>query len=42
MKEYALTINLKDDPDLIEQYKVYHRNVWPEVLAGLKVRGSRK
>ena len=36
MKEFALTINLKDDPQLIEQYKEYHRNVWPEVLACIK------
>ncbi|MDE0144115.1 MAG: L-rhamnose mutarotase [Caldilineaceae bacterium SB0670_bin_27] len=32
MKCYGLTINLKDDPEVIEQYKAYHRQVWPEVL----------
>lgn len=42
MKEYALTINLKNDPDLIEQYKEYHRNPWPEVIEGLKARGVTK
>lgn len=42
MKEYALTINLKDDPDLIEQYKEYHRNVWPEVIESMKARGVTK
>jgi L-rhamnose mutarotase len=39
MKEWALTINLKDDPQLIEKYKEYHRNVWPEVLRSLKEVG---
>lgn len=39
MKEYALTINLKDDPQLIEEYKEYHRNVWPEVLENLREIG---
>jgi L-rhamnose mutarotase len=42
MKEYALTINLKDDPDKIEQYKAYHRAVWPEVLQSLKAIGITK
>ena len=42
MQEYALTINLKDDPDKIEQYKAYHRNVWPEVLQSLKAVGITK
>jgi L-rhamnose mutarotase len=42
MKEFALTINLQDDPDKIEQYKAYHRNVWPEVLQALKAVGITK
>ncbi len=32
MQEFALTINLVDDPEKIEQYKEYHRHVWPEVI----------
>ncbi len=36
MKCFAMTLNLKDDPRVIEQYKEYHRAVWPEVLAGLR------
>ena len=36
MKHYGLTLNLKDDPDLIEVYKIYHQNAWEETLAGLK------
>ena len=42
MKEFALTLNLKDDPELIEQYKAYHRDAWPEVLESLKRIGIRK
>ena len=39
MKQYALTLNLKDDPNLIEQYKEFHRAVWPEVMDSLKAVG---
>ena len=39
MKVYAQTLNLKDDPVIIEKYKDYHQNVWPEVLAALKYVG---
>ena len=42
MKHFGMTINLKDQPDLIEQYKTYHRNVWPETLAALKEVGITK
>lgn len=39
MKHYALTLNLKDDPEVIERYKEYHRRPWPEPLQGLKEVG---
>lgn len=39
MKEFALTINLRDDPEAIEQYVAYHRDVWPEVQACLRAIG---
>ncbi|HIE69804.1 MAG TPA: L-rhamnose mutarotase [Planctomycetes bacterium] len=39
MKRIAYTIDLQDDPQLIEEYCTYHRNVWPEVQAGLKQVG---
>ena len=42
MKEYALTINLKDDPALIAEYVKYHRNAWPEVLQTLRNVGVLK
>lgn len=36
---YCLTLDLKDDPALIEQYKKYHEDVWPEVIQNLKSSG---
>ncbi len=35
MKTYVYTLQLKDDPELIAQYKEYHRAVWSEVEASL-------
>lgn len=37
MKRYGMTLSLKEAT--IEAYKEYHRNVWPEVEAGLKAAG---
>lgn len=39
MKHFGLTLNLKNEPGLIEQYKAYHREAWPEVVAALKEVG---
>jgi L-rhamnose mutarotase len=39
MKKLAMTINLVDDASKIEQYKAYHRSVWPEVEQCLKSVG---
>ncbi|HYU63565.1 MAG TPA: L-rhamnose mutarotase [Verrucomicrobiae bacterium] len=38
-KAYGLTLLLKDDPAVIERYKHYHREAWPEVIARLKEIG---
>lgn len=37
MKTYYLALDLKDDPQLIEEYKNYHRpgGIWPEVLEAI-------
>jgi len=42
MKEFALTINLVDDPERIEEYKDYHREVWPEVRECIQSIGITK
>ena len=39
MKAYGLTLNLREDPQAIETYKQYHRQVWPEVEEALKAVG---
>jgi len=31
MKRYCLTLDLKNDPQLIKEYEQYHENVWPEI-----------
>lgn len=39
MKTYVYTLNLRNDPDVISQYKNFHRAVWPEVKESLKSVG---
>ncbi len=29
MKRFAMSLDLVDKPDSIENYKKYHQNVWP-------------
>ncbi len=31
MQRYCLTLDLKDDPTLIEEYKRIHQNIWPDI-----------
>ncbi|MCA9743051.1 MAG: L-rhamnose mutarotase [Deferribacteres bacterium] len=42
MKRYALALDLKDDPELIAQYKQWHRQIWPEIEASIKNAGIQK
>lgn len=42
MKEWAYTLNLKDDPQAIAAYKQHHRHVWREVEETLRRVGVRK
>ena len=39
MQKFCLALDLIDDPGLIEEYQVYHQNVWPEILASIKSSG---
>lgn len=39
MKCFAQALDLKDDPELIRQYREHHRAVWPEVTAALRQIG---
>jgi L-rhamnose mutarotase len=39
MKRYCLTLDLKNDPELIAEYKRYHENIWPEITKSIKDSG---
>ena len=38
-KRYCLTLDLKDDPQLIAEYKRYHQKIWPEIARSIKDAG---
>jgi L-rhamnose mutarotase len=38
----VLTIDLKNDPAIIETYRSHHRQVWPEVVTSLQRAGIRR
>ncbi len=39
MKRYCLTLDLKDDPELITEYERFHADVWPEVKESIRSSG---
>ena len=39
MTRYCLTLDLKDDPALIAEYKRYHEKIWPEITASIREAG---
>jgi L-rhamnose mutarotase len=38
-KRYCKTLELKDDPALIAEYKKVHARIWPEITRGMKEVG---
>jgi len=38
-RRYCLTLDLKNDPKLIAEYKKYHESVWPEITESIKESG---
>ena len=38
-RRYCLTLDLKDDPDRIAEYKRYHEKIWPEITRSIKGAG---
>lgn len=38
-RRFCLTLDLKDDPKLIEEYKRYHQKIWPEISQSIKTSG---
>jgi len=38
-KRYCLTLDLKDDPKLIAEYRRYHEEIWPEITKSIRDAG---
>ena len=38
-RRFCLTLDLKDDPTLIAEYKRYHEKIWPEITKSIKDAG---
>jgi len=38
-KRYCLTLDLKDDPKLIAEYRCYHEKIWPEITQSIRDAG---
>jgi len=39
MKRYCLTLDLKNDPQLIAEYKRHHEKIWPEITKSIREAG---
>ena len=39
IRRYCLTLDLKDDPKLVAEYKRYHEKIWPEITRSIKDSG---
>lgn len=38
-RRYCLTLDLKNDPKLIAEYKRHHEKIWPEITKSIKHAG---
>ena len=38
-RRYCLTLDLKDDPELIAEYRSHHERVWPEITQSIRDSG---
>ena len=39
MQRHCLTLDLKNDHQLIAEYEAYHRDVWPEIKESIRSAG---
>lgn len=39
MKRYCLTLDLKDNPQLIAEYRRYHEKIWPQITKSIRDSG---
>lgn len=42
MKRYCLALDLKNDAQLIAEYKRYHEMIWPEITVSIKNSGIER
>lgn len=38
-RRFCLTLNLRNDPTLIAEYRKYHEKIWPEITQSIKNSG---
>lgn len=38
-QKFCLALDLKDDTQLMQEYKAYHQKVWPEIIQSIKESG---
>jgi L-rhamnose mutarotase len=38
-RRYCLTLDLKNDPKLVAEYRRYHEKIWPEITNSIKSAG---
>lgn len=38
-RRFCFTLDLKDDPKLITEYRHYHDHIWPEIVESIKGSG---
>lgn len=38
-KRYCLTLDLRDNPKLISEYRGYHEKIWPEITKSIRDSG---
>jgi L-rhamnose mutarotase len=38
-RRFCLTLDLKDDPALIDEYRKYHEKIWPEISESIRNSG---
>lgn len=39
MRRYCLAVDLKNDSKLIEEYELWHKKIWPEILESIRSSG---
>lgn len=39
MQRFVLTLKMRPDPDLLEEYLQIHKAVWPEILESIRAAG---